>query len=273
VALVFVGSSEVWEGENADRRSLSLPPGQDALVAKIAAENPNTVVVINSGGSVLMPWLSQVAGVVQAWYPGQEGGHALADSLLGNRNFSGKLPVSFYAAPEHASSYGNYAGENGRVTYAEGIFLGYRHLDTRNIEPLFAFGHGLSYSEFAFEQISLRAHSQATKNPRISVYVRLKNTSARTGAEVVQVYVHAKKPRVERPEQELKGFRKVWLKPGETKSVRIDLPASAFAYYDIAAHAWRVDPGAFEIRVGNSSRSLPLKRQVQLQGSPAFLKE
>ena len=272
VALVFVGSSELWEGEGVDRRSLSLPSGQDKLVETVAAANPNTIVILNSGGSLLMPWRDRVSGIVQAWYPGQEGGNAIADLLLGRLNFSGKLPVSFYAREEDASSFGNYPGENGRVTYGEGLFVGYRHLDTRKIEPLFPFGFGLSYTKFDLAGLKVSGEF-ITGAPKVLAQVKVTNTGAMAGAEVVQLYVHAHNPKVEKPEQELKAFARVFLEPGESKWVNLELPAKAFAYYDQEAHEWRQDPGSFELRVGNSSRNLPLIKSIQLEGPSALLPE
>lgn len=265
VALVFVGWNEALEHEGRDRSSLSLPEFQDRLVHAVAAANPRTVVIINGGGSVLMPWLAEVAGVVQAWYPGQEGGNALAEVLFGVRNFSGKLPVSMYAREEDASSFGNYPGQNGRVEYREGLYVGYRHLDSRNIEPLFPFGFGLSYTQFEIGNLNIIHESNASSAPRFRVQVNVKNIGSVRGSEVVQVYVHPKQPSVDRPEQELKGFTKVWLNPGETQTVELTLDHGSFAHYDVARRKWVADSGAYEIRVGNSSRNLPLKQTLRLK--------
>lgn len=265
VALVFVGWNEALEHEGRDRSTLSLPEGQETLVAAVAQANPNTVVIINGGGSVTMPWAESVGAIVQAWYPGQEGGHAIADLLLGVRNFSAKLPVSFYARAEDASSYGNFPGRDGVVEYKEGLFVGYRHLDSRGIAPLFPFGFGLSYTQFEISDLNFEIISDRKYLPRAAAQVRVTNTGDRPGAEVVQVYVHPNSPRVIRPEQELKAFQKVWLNPGESTVLRFELGHEAFAHYDVALKSWRVDAGLYEIRIGNSSRNLLLKQSMRIK--------
>lgn len=259
VALVFVGWNKTIEGETRDRENLNLPERQDELVHAVAAVNPRTVVVINGGGMTLMPWLKDVAAVVYAGYPGQEGGNATADLLLGASNFSGKLPISFYARAEDASSYGNYPGANGAVEYKEGIFVGYRFLDKHKVAPLFPFGFGMSYSKFEFSNLSIVKQGTGAR-----VQFQVQNTGSVDGAETAQVYVHELSPEVERPEQELKGFQKVWLKAGETKTITMDIEADAFAYYSDVIRDWKVKPGKFEIRVGNSSRSTPLRGEIDL---------
>ncbi len=260
-AVVVVGWNDMLEGEALDRASLNLPAGQEELVEAISAVNPHTIVVINGGGSVLMPWLSKVEAVVQAFYPGQEGGYALADNLLGRANFSGKLPVSFYAKHEDASSFENFPGANGRVDYKEGIFVGYRHLDRNKIAPLFPFGFGLSYTQFEFSNMQVSEQ----RNGQKTVTVEVQNIGSVAGAEVAQLYIHEINPIIDRAEQELKGFKKVWLKPGEKKTVTLSLAPSDFAYYSEAAHDWTVHPGAYEIRIGNSSRNLPLKQEINIR--------
>ena len=272
IALVFVGFSEWLEGEGFDRMSMHLPPGQDELVEVVAKANPNTVVVINGGGSTLMPWAGRVAAIVQSWYPGQEGGNAVADLLLGRANFSGKLPVSFYAKLEDVSSYGNYPGENGAVHYKEGLFVGYRHLDRARKQALFPFGHGLSYTKFSFAGTDVRVRSRKTSSPQVIVDVPVENIGRRAGSEVVQVYVRPLTPAVERPSQELKAFKKIHVRAGESAHTRLVLGAEAFAYYDVSAHAWRVDPGQYEIRVGRSSRDIFYRERVRLEGASKHLK-
>lgn len=273
VAIIFVGSSEMQEGEGVDRPSMGLPSGQDALIEAVVAANPRTIVVLNSGGALLMPWKDKVAGIVQAWYAGQEGGNAIADALLGRTNFTGKLPVSFYKRDEDASSFGRFPGVNGQTAYTEGVFLGYRHLDSRGIEPLYPFGFGLSYTTFKMSRLQLRDGNASTRSPFAVFTVDVTNTGRRAGAEVVQAYVSPRNPRVVRPYQELKDFQKVWLRPGETQRVMLRLPKKSFAYYDAQAHQWRVDAGAFDVRVGNSSRNLPLVKTLRLQGRSQLIAE
>lgn len=265
MVVLFVGWNEFLEGETQDRLSMSLPGEQDNLVKAVAAANPNTVVVISGGGSTLMPWLNQVAGVVQAWYPGQEGGNAIADVLLGHVNFTGKLPISFYAKDSDASSFGNYPGGDGHVDYKEGLYVGYRHLDTHGIQPLFPFGFGLSYTQFTIDQMKMQVVRSSIHDPLVKVEARVTNTGSMAGVEVAQLYVHEKNARVDRPEQELKGFERVTLNPGESKIVHFELPRSAFAYYDVDRHDWKVDRRSFDIRIGNSSRHLPLVESVTLR--------
>lgn len=265
LVLLFVGWNEFLEGETQDRLSMNLPGRQDDLVKSVAAVNPNTVVVVSGGGSTLMPWLDQVAGVVQAWYPGQEGGNAIADALLGRVNFTGKLPVSFYAKESDASSFGNYPGADGHVDYKEGLYVGYRHLDTHGIQPLFPFGFGLSYTQFSMDQLKVSVVRASARNPLVKVEARVTNTGNVAGVEVAQLYVHEKNARIDRPEQELKGFERVTLNPGESKIVHFELSRSAFAYYSVDRHGWMVDRRTFEVRVGNSSRYLPLVDSVTLK--------
>lgn len=265
VAIVFAGCSEEIEGEGVDRLTLALPAGQDELITAVAKANPNTVVVLNGGGSMLMPWVDQVAAVVQAWYPGQEGGNAVANLLSGAVNFEAKMPVSFYRKESDASSYGNYPGADGKLDYAEGVFIGYRHLDKKNIEPLFPFGHGLSYTTFKLDQPSVAVTNPAASTPEVKVTVRVSNTGARAGAEVVQLYVQEKTPKVDRPIRELKGYKKVHLEPNASETITFKLDKNAFAYYDETTHAWTVNPGAFELSIGTSSRDLPIKEGLTLQ--------
>lgn len=264
-AIVFVGATNETEGEGVDRPSLSMPAGQDELVREIAAVNPNAVVVLSGGGATLMPWLESVGAVVQSWYPGQEGGNAIADLLFGRANFTAKLPVSFYARTEDASSYGNYPGKDGRVEYGEGIYVGYRHLDTRGIAPLFPFGHGLSYTTFQLGKPRVVVHNDSAARPDVEVVLRVKNTGQVAGAEVVQLYVKEKKPVVDRPEQELKAFQKVWLKPGQTKEIRLKLNSKAFAFYNVQRARWQVVPGRFELRIGTSSREISAVKELRLR--------
>jgi len=262
VAIVFAGWSEELESEGLDRASLSLPARQDRLIEAVAKANPRTIVVLNSGGSELMPWLPRVAAVVQAWYGGEQGGNAIADLLLGRINPSGKLPVSFYRRAEDASSYGNYPGKDGVVRYAEGIFVGYRHLDRAHIAPLFPFGYGLSYTRFALRNLKVKV--LGVDPPRIEATVDVTNVGKRAGSEVVQLYVHEDAPVVPRPVQELKGFSRITLQPGQSGTVKFVLDRAAFAYYDVKRHQWTVPPGRFTLRVGCSSRDIRLQHEVVL---------
>jgi beta-glucosidase len=264
VAIVFAGFSEALESEGIDR-TFNLPDGQDRLIDEVARVNPRTIVVLTSGGSVPMPWVDRVRAVVQAWYPGEQGGNALADLVLGTINPSGKLPVSFYRRDRDVSSYGFYPGKNGTVRYGEGIFVGYRHLDRAAMEPLFPFGFGLSYTQFKMDGLEVRVHDASASSPKIEASIRIINTGARAGAEVVQLYVHDDAPVVPRPVQELKGFQRVYLEPNESRTVKFVLEKPAFAWYDSSRHDWRTKPGTFTLRVGASSRDIREKKNIELK--------
>ncbi|MBI2512761.1 MAG: glycoside hydrolase family 3 C-terminal domain-containing protein [Opitutae bacterium] len=247
------------DAEGADRLSLALPFGQDELIARVAAANPHTVVVLVAGSPVAMdPWLERPPSVVLAWYGGMEAGHALADVLFGDVNPSGKLPVTFPRrladSPTHASgSVRNYPGENGRVFYDEDLLVGYRWFDAKAIEPLFPFGHGLSYTKFDFSPLRVSSTGSGA-DLRVTVECEVRNSGLRAGAEVVQLYIEPVGADVERPPQELKAFAKVALAPGESKPVRLTLDARSFATYDPTVSAWRVAAAAFRLHVGGSSR-------------------
>jgi len=248
VAVVVVGNAPKLEGEGFDRKSMDLPAGQDELIEAIAAANKNTIVVVIAGAPVTMTkWIGRVSAVVFAWYGGQEAGHAIGDVLFGAVNPSGKLPVTFPKALQDSPAYGHYPGENLHVEYAEGIYVGYRGFDRHNVEPLFPFGYGLSYTTFEYSGLKIAF-------PSVSVSVR--NSGTRAGAEVVQLYLQPPPSRVDRPVKELKGFSRVMLQPGETKTVSFTLDKAALSYYDAAAHDWVAQPGRFTVLVGASSRDI-----------------
>ncbi|MGZ3712081.1 MAG: glycoside hydrolase family 3 C-terminal domain-containing protein, partial [Bdellovibrionota bacterium] len=268
VAVVFAGLSRYYESEGHELDSISLPEGQDELIRSVAKVNPNTVVVMTGGNALLMPWIKDVKAVVYAWYPGQEGTLAIADAILGKTNFSGKLPVSISKRWEDSSAFGHYPEDPGhpdQLTYGEGIYVGYRHFDTHNVEPLFPFGHGLSYTSFAYGNPSVNLISGSVANPQAEVEFDVTNSGATSGSEVAQLYVRPLHSLIDRPFQELKGFERVELKAGETRRVKLKLNARSFAYYDIGIHNWRVDPGQFELRIGGSSRDIRLTNVVGLR--------
>lgn len=264
-AVIFAGLGEEIESEGLDRTSMDLPAGQAELIRAVASANPNTTVVLNSGNPVSMSsWIGEVKALLQAWYPGQEGGFALADILLGNINPSGKLPVSFLKRWEDSPAYGNYPGTNGVVDYKEGIFVGYRHYDRAGTDVEFPFGFGLSYTTFAYSGLKLQARNAVVTAPDVRVEFDVRNGGGRIGAEVAQIYVSENSPSVPRPLRELKGFTKMRLEPGETKHVTLDLDARAFQYFDESLMVWRVNPGRFTIHVGSSSRDLKMSETVDL---------
>jgi beta-glucosidase len=226
-----------------------------SLIKAVAAANRKTVVVLNSGAPVLMDeWLPGVPALVEAWYPGEEGGNAVADALFGDVNPSGKLPMTFLRRWEDAPAFGNYPG-SGSVNYAEGIFVGYRHYDRKNLDVVFPFGHGLSYTSFAYAGLTVKPVKKV-RPVAVTVSLEVRNTGARAGAEVVQLYVHAVAPGVERAPKELKGFQKVRLEPGESKRVAFTLDDRSLAYYDESTKQWVVEPGKYEILAGSSSRDI-----------------
>ncbi len=263
VAVVCVGFNPASEGEGFDR-PFGLPQEQEELIKQIAQVNKNTIVVLTAGGNVAMSgWLNSVAGLLHTWYPGQEGGTAIAEVLFGDVNPSGKLPVSFEKRWEDNATFNSYYAKDKKVTYTEGVFLGYRHFDAANIDPQFPFGFGLSYTTFSYKNIKVSPSSGA-KGGKVTVSVDVSNTGPRAGAEVVQLYVHDREASVPRPIKELKAFDKVWLKPGEAKAVTFELGESAFAFYDSVKMRWSAEPGVFEILVGSSSRDIRLKDQFTL---------
>lgn len=253
VAIVCVGGSAEWDTEGRDRAGLSLPGAQDALVAAVADANPNTIVVLQTGGPVVTPWLENVAAVLQAWYPGQECGHAICDVLFGDAEPGGRLPQTFPTRLDDSSGFATYPGQNGVVRYEEGVFIGYRHHERHAIAPLFPFGFGLGYTTFEIGDLELIS-PPSSPYPRVSV--TLTNTGARAGSEVVQLYVRDVAARVDRPDKELKRFAKVTLAPGERRTVTFDLDARCFAFFDEAAHAWVAEAGAFEILVGRNAADI-----------------
>jgi beta-glucosidase len=272
---IFVGGlnhERHQDTEGTDRKDLALPGGQAELIRRVVEANPRTIVVLMSGGPVDMePWLAKTPAVVQAWYAGMEGGNALAAILFGDVNPSGKLPATFprKLADSPAHALGAYPGTHGTVRYEEGLLVGYRWFDAKGIEPLFPFGHGLSYTTFEYANLKVEqpraAPPAGTPAPVAVVQMDVKNTGSRAGAEVVQVYVNARAPRLPRPPQELKGFARVLLKPGETKTVAVALGADAFAFYDPAKKAWIAEAGEFRIRVGSSSRLTRLEAPFTLK--------
>lgn len=266
--LLAVGFDPETESESADR-TFRLPPGQEQLIQEIAAANKNTIVVITSGGAVdVSSWLDRVPAVLQAWYPGQEGGTALAEILFGDVNPSGRLPVTFERRLEDNPGHDSYYPEAGtnRVVYEEGVFVGYRGYERSGTKPLFPFGHGLSYTTFTYRNLSV---TPAPPEGNFHVSFDVTNTGKREGAEVAQLYIGDNHAKVPRPVKELKAFLKVNLRPGETRRVTVTLDARALSYYDVNAKQWRAEPGEFALLVGRSVEQIELKGKLTLARSTA----
>jgi beta-glucosidase len=267
--VIYVGGLNHDKGfdcEGADRKDMKLPYGQDELIQKIVVANPKTIVVLEGTMVEMDAWLDQVPALLQAWYPGMEGGNALARVLFGDVNPSGKLPATFpkKLSDTPAATFGAsaYPGTKGTVTYAEGLLVGYRWYDTKNIEPQFPFGFGLSYTTFKYSNLKL-IPAEGT-NEIVTAQFEIENTGQRAGAEVAELYVHENHPQLMRPEKELRGFKKVILQPGEKQTVSIPLKRSAFAYYNPAQKSWVAQPDVFEILVGSSSRDIRLHDDFNL---------
>jgi len=262
VAVVVVGYSPGLESEGFDRESMDLPTGQDELIQAVAAANKNTVVVVVAGAPVTMTgWIDQVPAVLYAWYGGQEAGHAIGDLLFGAAIPSGKLPVTLPARLEDSTAYGHYPGQKLHVKYAEGIYVGYRGFDKHDRQPLFPFGHGLSYTTFEYSGLEISGPKEAG---RVKVRAHIRNSGRRAGAEVVQLYLRDLKSSVDRPDKELKGFRRVTLEPGETRTVDFTLDRQALSFFDPGQGGWVAEPGAFEVLLGASSRDIRLKGTFDL---------
>ena len=264
VAVIFAGVCGDQEGEGVDRSDFELPSGQNELIKAVSAANKNTVVVMFGGTtSDLTQWVDKVPALLQAWYPGVMGGNAIADILFGNVNPSGKLPDTFGRHRNDYADCNNYPGGNGEVKYAEGIYVGYRHFDKAKIQPLFPFGHGLSYTTFKYSNIAFDM-PKMHRGEKVKVSITLTNTGKRAGAEVAQLYISELHPTVDRPVRELKGFKKVFLNPGQSKTVSFNIDESSLSFYNVDAKKWTANSGKYEISVGSSSRDLRLKKTLEL---------
>jgi beta-glucosidase len=261
--IVAPGFDTASEGESGDR-TFRLPPGQDELINQITAVNKKTIVVMTSGGGVDMTaWVDHVPALLEAWYHGQEGGTAVAQLLFGDFNPSGRLPISIERRWEDNVTHDSYYPKAGstKVEYTEGVFVGYRHFDKSTVKPLFSFGYGLSYTSFAYKNLTI---SPPSPDQQVSVAFDITNTGTRVGADVAEVFVGDRHAPVPRPVKELKGFTKVTLNPGETKNVTVKLDRRAFSYYDVKSHSWTVAPGDFDLFVARSAADIELTGKVTL---------
>ena len=265
LVILSVGFNNETESEGADR-TFKLPEKQESLIREVLKATKNVVVVLNAGGNVDMNgWLPQTKALIHAWYPGQEGNLAVAEILFGITNPSGKLPVSFEKRWEDNATYKSYYDDDGdkHVMFSEGIFLGYRHFDKENIEPLFPFGFGLSYTTFEYSNIQIAKDQYKSSEP-VSITLTVKNTGMVDGAEVVELYVNDPVSSLPRPPKELKAFSKVYLKAGESKEVKFTLNENAFHFYNPEKKRWVVEPGDFNILIGSSSRDIRLQKKIQI---------
>ncbi|WP_315371331.1 glycoside hydrolase family 3 C-terminal domain-containing protein [Paenibacillus xylanexedens] len=269
-AVVFVGLPDRYESEGYDRAHLRLPDNHIRLIEEIAKVQSRVVVVLSNGSPVEMPWLPQVQAVLEAYLGGQAVGGAIADLLYGEVNPSGKLAETFPAKLSDNPSYLNFPGEGDRVDYREGIFVGYRYYDKKELEPLFPFGYGLSYTTFEYADLKVD-RTELTDQDEVNVQVSVTNTGDRAGKEIVQLYVSDVESTVIRPVRELKGFAKVALEPGESKVVSFTLNKRSFAYYNVDMKDWHVETGEFEIQVASSSRDIHVHTRVNVESTATFL--
>ncbi|MDR1630229.1 MAG: glycoside hydrolase family 3 C-terminal domain-containing protein [Oscillospiraceae bacterium] len=263
VAIVFIGLTTIYEAEGYDRTHMRLPANHNELVAAVAEANPNTVVVLSGGSPVTMPWLPKVKGLLNAYLGGQTVGGAVADLLTGSVTPSGKLAETYPLALEDVASTTNFPGDRLSVEYREGIYVGYRYFDKAKKDVLFPFGFGLSYTTFEYSGMKI-SKPKIKDTDELTVSFKIKNTGSVAGAEIAQLYVSDLDSTIFRPEKELKGFKKIFLNPGETADVTLTLNKRSFAYYNVNIHDWHVESGDFAILVGASSKDIRLEGKVHV---------
>ncbi|MBQ7060100.1 MAG: glycoside hydrolase family 3 C-terminal domain-containing protein [Firmicutes bacterium] len=265
-AVIFAGLPDAYETEGADREHMRIPENQNELIKAVAAVNPKTIVVLHGGSVMELPWLDKVSAVLLMHLGGEQVGKAAVELLYGEKNPSGHLAETWPARLEDNPSYLNFPGEEGVVTYAEGIYVGYRYYDKKKMTVTFPFGHGLSYTTFTYENLQVDKES-LTDQESLTVRVDVKNTGKYAGKAVVQLYVSDRESTVRRPIRELRDFAKVALEPGEVKTVSFTLDKRAFAYYEPKCSDWFVESGEFEIGIGDSSRNIVLSQTVRVEGT------
>lgn len=264
--VLFIGLPDRYESEGFDRVHLNIPENQAHLVNELKSVNENIIVVLNNGSPIVMPFVNNVKGIIEGYLTGQGSGKALADIIYGEINPSGKLAETFPIKLSDTPSFLNFPGEADKVEYKEGIFVGYRYYDKKEMDVLFPFGHGLSYTNFEYTGIELSS-TEINDTDKLNVTVRVKNTGDVFGKETVQLYVRDVHSSVIRPEKELKGFEKIALNPGEEKTVSFELDKRSFAYYNTDISDWHVETGDFEILIGKSSRDIILKELVKVNST------
>lgn len=265
-AVIIAGLPDAFESEGYDRPHMRMPQCQNELICRVAEANPNTVVVLYNGSPVEMPWIGCVKGVIEGYLCGQAVGGATKDVLFGDTNPCGRLPESFPLRLEHNPSYLTYGGEKDNAVYNEGVFVGYRYYDKKCMDVLFPFGYGLSYTTFDYSNLTVSSKT-IRDTDEVTVTVDVTNTGSVAGKEVVQLYVGDKESTVFRPVRELKGFEKIHLEPGETKTVSFTLGKRAFAYWNAALHDWHVETGAFSVAIGRSSRDIVLEDEITVEST------
>jgi beta-glucosidase len=270
VAVIFAGLPDSFESEGYDRTHMELPQCQNHLIQEIAKVQKNIVVILHNGSPVRMPWLNDIKGLLSVYLGGQAVGGACVDLLYGKVNPSGKLAETYPLSLKHNPSYLNFPGTEKEVVYSEGVFIGYRYYDTKELEVLYPFGYGLSYTEFQYSDLKVSPEADLKDIDTITVTLKVKNTGKIAGKEIVQLYVHDKEAYVSRPEKELKGFVKVALAPGEEKEISFTLDKRSFAYYSKELKDWYVETGDFTIMVGKSSRDIVLAKDIFITGTTAF---
>jgi len=264
VAIVFAGTSSNYESEGFDREDLALPSDQDTLIGEVARANKNTIVVLSTGGPVLMDkWADRVSGILEAWFAGEQAGNTIVEILLGRTNPSGKLPLTFPKRWQDCSAFGTYKKADKTTTYSDGIYVGYRHFEKHKIQPLFPFGFGLSYTTFHYSDLALSAKAIGPKEGLI-VRFTVENTGHVKGAEVAQLYIKNLTNSIDHPEKELKRFEKIEIYPGEKKSVEFAIDEKALRFFDPGKRSWAVEAGDYEIMIGSSSEQIELKENFRL---------
>ncbi len=270
-AVIFAGLPDSFESEGYDRKHLRMPDCQNRLIEEVAKVQPNTIVVLHNGAPVEMPWIAEVKAVVEAYLGGQAVGSAVANVLYGKVNPSGRLPETFPLRLQDTPCYLNYGGERDKVIYSEGVFVGYRYYESREMPVLFPFGYGLSYTTFAYSNLTIEKDS-IQESETVKITVDVTNTGTCMGKEVVQLYVGKKGGSIVRPIRELRAFDKIELNPGETKTVEFTLDSRAFAYWETEIHDWFVESGAYEIQIGRSASEIILSKEIRVEGEKTIPK-
>lgn len=275
VAVIFAGLPDNFESEGYDRKHLRMPDCQNRLIEAVADVQPNVIVVLHNGAPVEMPWIGCVKAVLEAYLGGQAVGGAVANVLFGKVNPSGHLPETFPLRLQDTPCYLTYGGENDRSEYTEGVFVGYRYYISREMSVLFPFGHGLSYTTFEYSNLKIENSMKkihVRESDKVKVTVDVSNTGSRAGKDVVQLYVSAKDSKAIRPVRELRGFEKVELQPGETKTVSFELDSRAFAYWNRDISDWYVETGAYEIQIGKNAQEILLSAEVEVESEKVIKK-